>query len=64
MWKKRIIQALWISLGVATIVLLGAAMQQKNHKVCSDVKIEISGAEEHMFMDEKIFYKLSMPLAM
>jgi cell division protein FtsQ len=53
MWKKRIIQALWITLGVVTVVLLGAAMQQKNHKVCSDVKIEISGAEEHMFMDEK-----------
>ncbi|MCU0322234.1 MAG: hypothetical protein MUE72_07450, partial [Chitinophagaceae bacterium] len=53
MWKKRMIQALWIAMGVATVVLLGAAMQQKNHKACSEVKIEISGAEEHMFMDEK-----------
>lgn len=53
MWKKRIIQALWIAMGIATLVLLGAAMQQKNKKVCVDVKIEISGAEEHMFIDEK-----------
>ena len=53
MWKKRIIQALWITAGIGTVVLLGAAMQKKNHKVCSEVKIEITGAEEHMFIDEK-----------
>lgn len=53
MWKKRMIQALWIAMGIATVVLLGAAMQQKNKKACADVKIEISGAEEHMFIDEK-----------
>lgn len=53
MWKKRIIQALWITAGIGTVVLLGAAMQQKNHKVCKEVKIEITGAEEHMFIDEK-----------
>ncbi len=53
MWKKRMIQVLWITTGVALVVLLGAAMRQKNHKVCTEVKIEISGAEEHMFMDEK-----------
>jgi cell division protein FtsQ len=47
------IQVLWITTGVALVVLLGAAMKQKNHKVCREVKIEISGAEEHMFMDEK-----------
>jgi cell division protein FtsQ len=52
-WKKRMIQVLWITTGVALVVLLGAAMKQKNHKVCTEVKIEISGAEEHMFMDEK-----------
>lgn len=53
MWKKRIIQALWIAAGIGTVVLLGAAMQKKNHKVCKEVKIEITGAEEHMFIDEK-----------
>ena len=47
------IQGLWIALGIGTIVLLGAAMQQKNHKTCSDVKIEIIGSIKHMFIDEK-----------
>lgn len=47
------IQALWITAGICTVVLLGAAMQKKNHKVCKEVKIEITGAEEHMFIDEK-----------
>jgi cell division protein FtsQ len=51
--KKRLIQALWITAGIGTVVLLGAAMQKKNHKVCTEVKIEITGAEEHMFIDEK-----------
>ena len=52
-WKQRMIQGLWIALGISTIVLLGAAMQQKNHKTCSDVKIEIIGSIKHMFIDEK-----------
>lgn len=51
-WKKKVIQGLWIAAGIGVIVLLGAAMQQKSHKTCEDVKIEITGAEEHMFIDE------------
>lgn len=51
-WKQRMIQGLWIALGIGTIVLLGAAMQQKNHKTCSDIKIEIIGTVQHMFIDE------------
>ncbi len=46
------VQALWLLIGAGTIVLFGAAMQQKNHKLCADVKVEISGAEEHLFIDE------------
>lgn len=52
-WKKRLIQAVWILAGIGTIVLMGAAMQHKNRKKCTDIKIEISGIEEHMFIDEK-----------
>lgn len=52
-WKKRVIQAVWILAGIGTIVLMGAAMQHKNRKKCTDIKIEISGIEEHMFIDEK-----------
>jgi cell division protein FtsQ len=51
-WKQRMVQGLWIALGIGTIVLLGAAMQQKNHKTCSDIKIEIIGTVQHMFIDE------------
>ncbi|MBL0883266.1 MAG: hypothetical protein IBJ16_07985 [Chitinophagaceae bacterium] len=52
-WKKRLIQAVWILVGIGTIVLMGAAMQHKNRKKCGDIRIEISGIEEHMFIDEK-----------
>lgn len=57
-WKKRLIQAAWILAGVGTVVLMGAAMQQKNKKVCADIKIEITGIEEHMFIDEKDILEL------
>lgn len=51
-WKKRLVQVLWLLAGVGTIVLFGAAMQQKNHKTCAGVKVEISGVEDHLFIDE------------
>lgn len=51
-WKKRLIQVLWLLVGVGTIVLFGAAMQQKNHKTCAGAKVEISGVEDHLFIDE------------
>jgi len=53
MWKKRIIQGLWITAGIGTVVLLVAAMQKKSDKFCNDVQIEISGATAHVFVDEK-----------
>jgi cell division protein FtsQ len=53
MWKQRIIQAIWILVGTGTLVLLVAAMQKKSEKFCSDVQIEIAGATEHVFVDEK-----------
>ena len=52
-WKKTIVNVLWLLLGAGTIVLFGAAMIKKNNKKCSDLKIEITGAEEHLFIDEK-----------
>jgi cell division protein FtsQ len=57
-WKKRLVQAAWILAGIGTIVLMCAAMQQKSQKTCSDIKIEISGIEEHMFIDEKDILEL------
>lgn len=53
MWKKRFITAVWGLLGVATIVLSIAAMDKKKHKSCAEIKIEIEGENEHVFVDEK-----------
>ncbi len=50
--KKRPVQVLWLLAGIGTIVLFGAAMQQKNHKTCAGVKVEIAGVEDHLFIDE------------
>jgi cell division protein FtsQ len=52
-WKKRLIQTVWILIGMGTMVLFGAAMVKKSQKNCAGVQIEISGATQHMFMDEK-----------
>lgn len=52
-WKKILTRTLWLLLGIGAIVLLGAAMQTKNRKPCADIKIEITGATRHMFIDEK-----------
>ena len=52
-WKKILVRALWVLSGIGMIVLLGAAMQHKNQKPCADIKVEITGANRHMFIDEK-----------
>lgn len=52
-WKKIAISVLWTIAGIGAVVLLGAAIQKKNQKVCAAIRIEISGAERHMFIDEK-----------
>src|SRR5258708_4397556 len=52
-WKKIVTGTLWVLAGIGAIVLLGAAMQKKNQKLCTDIKIEITGVERHMFIDEK-----------
>lgn len=57
-WKKRLIQAAWILAGIGTIVLMGAAMQKKSRKKCSDIRIEIAGVEDHLFIDEKDIFEL------
>lgn len=52
-WKTILITTAWILAGAGTIVLLGAAMQKKNQKPCADIKVEITGVERHLFIDEK-----------
>lgn len=51
---KRIIGSLlWASLGLATVVLLGAAINLKSHKHCKGVSININGVENTYFIDKK-----------
>jgi cell division protein FtsQ len=52
-WKKILWTSCWIIFSIGLIVLFGASIQKKNNKKCSAVKIEITGAEKHMFIDEK-----------
>lgn len=58
MIKKKIISLLWIVAGILTVVLLGAAMQKKNDQKCSNIKIEIVGSVEHMFVNENDILQL------
>ena len=50
---KIVGKVVWMLIGIATIVLFGAALQLKNNKSCAGVKVEITGVEEHLFIDEK-----------
>ena len=52
MWKQRVIQAIWILAGIAVVVLLGAAINNKNNESCTAVKVEIVGVEKEMFISE------------
>jgi cell division protein FtsQ len=52
-WKKIVTRTLWVLAGIGAMVLLGAAMQKKNQKKCTDIKIEITGVNRQLFIDEK-----------
>lgn len=53
MWKKRIQLIGWCTLGVGLLVLLVMAMRKKDEAVCTDIRIEIEGAQDHVFVEEK-----------
>ncbi|MBY0480179.1 MAG: hypothetical protein K2Q21_02390 [Chitinophagaceae bacterium] len=57
-WKKRLSQTVWLLLGMGAMVLFGAAMIKKNQKKCTGIQIEIAGATQHMFLDEKDILEL------
>lgn len=52
MWKKRTQIILWCVFGAATLLLLVSAMQTKEHKACTGVDINVSGADDHVFVNE------------
>jgi cell division protein FtsQ len=50
--KKIIFAITWLILGVSGIVLLVAAIQNKNIKKCSGIEIEIRGVNNNYFIDK------------
>jgi len=52
-WKSILWSICWLIAGIALIFLFGASLQQKNNKKCTGVKVDITGAEKHLFIDEK-----------
>ncbi len=61
-FKKNIIRmlllALWIVLGSSVLVLLVAAVNIKNHKLCKGIEIEIVGVKEIFFLDKADILKI------
>ena len=52
MWKKRLQILLWCVLGCACVVLLVAAIEVKNHKTCSDIRIDIDDRGDKIYINE------------
>src|SRR5215212_3109537 len=49
--RKIFANILWTLLGLATVVLLGAAINLKHNKRCKGVAINISGIQNNFFID-------------
>jgi cell division protein FtsQ len=58
LWKKRMRSAGWLMLTATGIVLLVAGSQKKYNKECADIKVEVSGVNRHVFLDEKEVEKI------
>lgn len=52
-WKRKLITAGWLTVAIAGVVLLGAAVSKKNTKLCNGIEVEIEGDPDHFFVDEK-----------
>lgn len=53
MWKKRLKIAAWFALGFCTVALLVAAIEVQKNKRCSDIQVQIKGADKHAFIDRQ-----------
>lgn len=49
---KIVAVSVWISVGVALIVLLIAAIQEREEKICNGIEIEIKNPEQQFFADK------------
>lgn len=52
-WKTYLKNAGWLMFTAGGIALLVAAVQKKNLKNCTDIKVELTGLNSHVFMDEQ-----------
>jgi cell division protein FtsQ len=63
---KRFFNALllvfWIALSVGVLTLLVAAIETRNAKPCSDLKIVITGPKDALFVDQKDVKKMLMAI--
>ncbi len=50
--KRKLITAVWLSVTIAGMVLLGAAASKKSTKLCKGIVVEIEGGDDHFFVDE------------
>lgn len=51
-FKKILAVTAWILLGCTSVVLLVAAIRKKDSEHCKAIKIDISGADNNLFVDE------------
>lgn len=52
-WKRKLITAGWLTVAIAGVVLLGAAVSKKNTRLCKGIEVEIEGDADHFFVDAK-----------
>lgn len=50
---KWVVNAIWVCVGIGTIVLLVAAVRQKDNRHCKAVDIAIAGVSDNFFVDKK-----------
>ncbi|NOU38772.1 MAG: FtsQ-type POTRA domain-containing protein [Ferruginibacter sp.] len=56
--KKILLSIVWVLVGISSIVLLIAAIGNKNEKICRAVTINIAGVSSNFFIDKNDIYKI------
>jgi cell division protein FtsQ len=50
---KWVVNTIWVCVGIGTVVLLVAAMRQKDNRHCREVSIDIAGESDIFFVDKQ-----------
>ena len=53
MWKKRLNNTSWLVLTLAGVFMLFAGSSRKYNKTCKAINVEVRGAGDHFFVEEK-----------